>query len=532
MGMPMIELESVINSVNSAVIEYFVQGFLAAVLSLIMWFFSKRSLENETEYLVPTKKILVNAWVYEYANKVFLRWIVGFTMLFLFSYAIIYLCWGHMLLEICCGISYIISIVTVYLWGRNKSLVGLNKQGEYYDYKNRVLSYIVGIGAFLVFVTLVKNKQDYCKFLCIIIEIVIFIIFAKWILYKKEVRWYDTVEIEIVNRPGRMKVAIENFKVLDNHNILIMEPEEGNTILNAEQIVDLKMKYADEYIEWTKKMEKAKRKTEQKTDNDISYIFLFVMVMIPLIVMFIEKKTVYINWFNRRNYCGLCTDLFSQQMTITTIFISVISLLVNNINDRFVNVSVKRIFFRNFIYRPNYLSMVLAVLLLDVLSFVAYLFECRCSIVVIFCMASGCLFWLLKMTYQVVSKKSRIYKKIYDELNKECKYCKKQKRNVDDLKVYGILLKKISYYDAVGTKNGHNSYLIKELKILAKMSQIANTMDEEMKHNYIINRAVKVVLNGEKSGKEALLAAVEECNAKNELTDMEKMFIESKIKQK
>lgn len=289
-----------------------------------------------------------------------------------------------------------------------------------------------------------------------------------------------------INDPLGMLLAKECFYLADANRLDSIDSVEKKIAIAILRDID---------IEGVKKHSVGENKLKnnnKKEKSDVYWNRVRLETLIVLLIIIAEWSIkaniveIPIPFFIKAFYdSSKCSDLFAQQFAISAIFISVISLVLENINDRVINLSVKRIYFKRFIYRPNYITRVVILLSQAVLSFLAFIFECYGGSIIIFVLGMYQVFRLIQMTYYFLSKRSKIYKRIWDELQSKNK-----------AEIYNVILKKLTYIKKTYENKGHNSYYKEELKTIYLLNNIAiNSRDSE--HLQILQSAANVISESE-----------------------------------
>jgi hypothetical protein len=149
-------------------------------------------------------------------------------------------------------------------------------------------------------------------------------------------------------------------------------------------------------------------------------------------------------------------------------------------------------------------------LALDVSSFIAYLLQSKWGLIISFVASAIWLFELLKLTYYLLSKKSKIYFVILKKLDNELV---KKKSFV----VYNSLLNKLNSFTDKNIINDsdliHDSYFVEEMLILYKMKSIA--CDPHKEDYKIIDNAKKYYIRREERTGEKLKKLFDQYHGSN-----------------
>ncbi len=292
------------------------------------------------------------------------------------------------------------------------------------------------------------------------------------------------------------------MKLEEDGSVIIYNQDKNSVQISNGLIKKKKAIYSNEYIQWKDKMLNLKMddKIVKENNKDIRWNWVILIAIIPIVISTIDLMNLctyenceisgLLNLINLNN--NMISDLFSQQMTISTIFIAVASLVINNIDDRFIGASTKYVLFKRFIFYFNYITITLILLALNVSSFVAYLFQSKWGLITAFIASMIWLFDLLKLTYYLLSKKSKIYFIILKKLDAELE--KKQ-----DFLIYKSLMDKLNTLVEKDTINGrdliHDSYFVEEMLILYKLKSITYALGKD--NDQIIEEAKKYYINRE-----------------------------------
>lgn len=395
------------------------------------------------------------------------------------------------------GIYVFIWVLQIMITG--KGYYGLDRYGTKKDYTFSIYLFVMMMD---IDIFIVPTKYPIIGF---IIEALLIFFLACYVTTIKKVKYCE--HVTLILKHGKTKIiAIENFRLEQDGSVIIHNQNKSNVQISSNLIKKKKAVYSAEYIQWTNKIHNfnMESKLMKENNNDVRWIWVILIAVIPIVISIIDLMDLCLKgndeisrWLiSIASNDNMLSDLFSQQMTISTIFIAVASLIVNNINDRFVGTSTKYILFKKFIFYFNYITIILILLALNVSSFVAYLLQSKWGLIISFIVSIIWLFDLLKLTYYLLSKKSRIYFIILKKLDAELE----KKKN---LVVYSTLVDKL---DALVEKNTindndliHDSYFVEEMLILYKMSSIACILSKD-DHKTIDNAKKYYFSREERSG--------------------------------
>ncbi len=174
-----------------------------------------------------------------------------------------------------------------------------------------------------------------------------------YIVNIKKVKYCESV-ILVTNHNETRTIAIENFLSDENGSVIIRNQNKNIEQINSSFIEKKEAIYSNEYIQWIDKIHSlnTEEKIVKKNNNDIRWGWVILIAIIPVIISIIDFCTYESCKISRRLIMNdnLLSDLFSQQITISSMFIAAASLIVNNINDRFVGASTKYILFKKYIF--------------------------------------------------------------------------------------------------------------------------------------------------------------------------------------
>ena len=211
----------------------------------------------------------------------------------------------------------------------------------------------------------------------------------------------------------------------------------------------------------------------------------FVLITLVLALIEFEKKQIgdlmnccaWIYEFTKKIYSGLdINTLFSTQVMVATLMLSVVAIIAGNVNDRCLNISYKRIFFKLFIYKNNYITLAFKMLITIFFGVFEYLFALKGTLFFTLICSLFFLFQMLKMTYVMISKKSLIYIRLYYFIKSE-----------DD--ILKICVNKVRDWNI--SVNSHNQYIIQELALLKLIGDKSDEKDKKL----CDERALKLIEN-------------------------------------
>lgn len=239
------------------------------------------------------------------------------------------------------------------------------------------------------------------------------------------------------------------------------------------------------------------KKSMHKKERDIffedvdGYIGFVIVTLVFAIIEFLKMHVstlmnyyVWIYEFAKKLYCNLdINTLFSTQVMVATLMLSVVAIIAGNVNDRCLNVSYKRIFFKSFIYKNNYITLAFKMLITILLGVFEFLFVLRGTLFFTLICTLYFLFQMLEMTYVMISKKSLIYIRLYYSVNFNSDVLKICVNKVRDWKI---------------SVESHNQYLIQELALLKLLGDKSNESDKTMCNNHalqLMSKEKKYLLN-------------------------------------
>lgn len=398
------------------------------------------------------------------------------------------------------GFAYVLQVIII-----GKGYYGLDRHGNRKNYKFSICLFVATLD--IILLTVVMNNQKEYVLIGYIIEIILVLLFTYYIINIQKVKYCECVILFLKHNESK-KVAIEDLQLEGDGSVTIYNQNRSSVQINSNLINEKKAIYSDEYIQWTDKIHDLNReeKMKKKNNKDIwwSMVILFGILPVAISIIDIMDLAIYEN-IGIRNWINLIvsndnmvSDLFSQQMTISAILISVTSLVVSNINDRFMGASTKYILFRRSVLCFNYITIILILLALNVSSFAAYLLQSKWGLIISFVISMIWLFMLMKLTYYLLSKKSKIYsiisKRLEVELNKK-----------QDFVIYNVLLDKLDALiekKDISTEKIHDSYFVEEMLVLYKMKSIADICGG--KDHYVIDKAKMFYINRDERGGEKL----------------------------
>lgn len=401
-----------------------------------------------------------------------------------------------------------------------KSFYGLDKNG---NKKNYIVFIYIIMAMIDIDVIIAYNfiNNRVVSIITFVTEVILLIVLIRYVTVCKEVKYCERV-ILYLNDGQERKISIEDFQLQDDGSVIISNQDSSKEHISGNYISKKIAVYSEEYLFWSRKMEEVKYiVSDDNDDKDIKWWMVIVSAVIPIFISVIDSldlfKNVNIKFIQNILYMinqndNIVSDLFAQQMIISTMLIAAASLVVSNINYRFIGASTKRILFKNFIYKVNYITTIIILLGLDVSSFVIYLLQSKWGMIVSFILSFIGLFWLLTLTYYLLSKKSKIYEKILKGLESEYANC----GNLTDLNIYRILIKKIKSLvgkDEKDKQSIHDSYFVEEMLILHKMKSIAEKIEGKEGHENdlaTIDNAARYYIEQDERNKKALIELVQD----------------------
>lgn len=155
-----------------------------------------------------------------------------------------------------------------------------------------------------------------------------------------------------------------------------------------------------------------------KSEDDLNVGWVMLASLFALIFFSLSFESPVLDsfGFNNKLQDADSGTLLSLQLTITFITISVFSLLINNINDRILNCSIKRLFFKTTLYSLNIITGFVVLMILSVASAIYYFFDFKLPLCVSFFMSLLLICWIIYLCYVLLIKKSIIYHKIISKM--------------------------------------------------------------------------------------------------------------------
>lgn len=175
--------------------------------------------------------------------------------------------------------------------------------------------------------------------------------------------------------------------------------------------------------------------------------------------------------------------IFSTQVMVATLMLTVVSIIAPSVNDRCLNISYKRIFFKPFIYEHNYITLAFNMIITIFISLIEFLFGLRIMQFFTLIITIYFLVQLVEMSYIIISKKSLVYIRLFNAI----------KNDKDD--VLEICIDKIKNWQISKKGNIHNQYIIQELAILYL---IENKSENAPNVTMICRECASKLIQGEK----------------------------------
>lgn len=255
---------------------------------------------------------------------------------------------------------------------------------------------------------------------------------------------------------------------------------------------------------------KEKRLIEEKRIFDLkricklNFIFLFFNFMILVIGIYLTKQAPkevikVIEIFNKNNK-DFFNNIQNVIIALSTISVSIFQIVIQNINDRIMGISYKKIFFNDLIWK--YFNFSTCIFILAEVVVISIL---NCSIKIcdepiyqliryviqieLLLIAIGFSYTISYLTLIAVFKKSIIYKKMKEKIinNEANTIIDKISENLHLIKREGIKEKRL-----------HNSYLYEEIGIFAHIiiNLKEEVYEERISKNDIIE-AMKIIINND-----------------------------------
>lgn len=376
----------------------------------------------------------------------------------------------------------VIGILAQWFFARRVDYYGLDKNGNAMNYKKAFYITIILINITLLWSFKLPMENSYIYFGILFMQIVIIGVFSFYCMCIKKISWCKCITIKLVNGES-LVVPIKEYNDMMFSGISIIG-QKGKKMIKEEQIVYRDVEYTQEYEEWMKKLEQKKDISEKdEKERDVYIRWIIVAVAFSVMVMIgeqwinsvnhgfvFEAKQEFIKIFTRfQDKDDLVSELFSHQLTISTIFISVISVVINNLEDRYVGVSSKGILFKRYLYNPNYLTLVCIILAMDGVAIVAYFMESRIGLTSTFLVTVICMFVMLMFSYNVVSKKSKVYKKMRKRL---------EKKDSEHYKLIINNLKQMVSIRVNEVETSYNAYFEDEMRVLYQLKLMAKQKED------------------------------------------------------
>lgn len=177
------------------------------------------------------------------------------------------------------------------------------------------------------------------------------------------------------------------------------------------------------------------------------------------------QSYAFFNWF----YDNLdINTLFSTQVMVAALMLSVVTIIACNVNDRCLNISYKRIFFKPFVYKNNYVTLAFKMMITIFIGIIEFFLGLRIMLFFTLIITTYFLFRLLEMTYVMISKKSLIYIRLYDTIK-------------IDNNVFKICVDKIRDWQISKNESSHNQYIIQELALLQLIIEKSDNEEDIIK---------------------------------------------------
>lgn len=251
-----------------------------------------------------------------------------------------------------------------------------------------------------------------------------------------------------------------------------------------------------------------KRIFDWKRICKLNFIFLFINFMILVIGIYLKKQIPkgVIDTFNENNK-DFFDNIQNVIIALSTISVSIFQIVIQNINDRIMGISYKRIFFNDLIWKYfNFSTCIFILAEVVVIS----IFNCNIKIcdepiyqlmryviqIELLLIAIGFSYTIFYLTLIAVFKKSIIYKKMKKKIinNEANTIIDKISENLHLIKREGIEGKRV-----------YNSYLYEEIGIFA---YIIMNLKEEVYEDRIskkdIIEAMRAIINSDNRNSEKI----------------------------
>ena len=249
-----------------------------------------------------------------------------------------------------------------------------------------------------------------------------------------------------------------------------------------------------------KKLIEEKRIFDWKRICKLNFIFLFIKFMILVIGIYLKKQipkgVIHISNENNNDFFNNIQNVI---IALSTISASIFQIVIQNINDRIMGISYKRIFFNDLIWK--YFNFSTCIFILAEVVVISIL---NCSIKIcdqpiyqliryvmqieLLLIAIGFSYTIYYLTLIAVFKKSIIYKKMKEKIiNNESNTI------IDKISENLHLIKR----EAIKEERLHNSYLYEEIGIFAHiiMKLKEKVYEDRISRNDIIETMKIIIIN-------------------------------------
>lgn len=219
-----------------------------------------------------------------------------------------------------------------------KSFYGLDKNG---NKKNYIVFIYIIMAMIDIDVIIAYNfiNNRVVSIITFVTEVILLIVLIRYVTVCKEVKYCERV-ILYLNDGQERKISIEDFQLQDDGSVIISNQDSSKEHISGNYISKKIAVYSEEYLFWSRKMEEVKYiVSDDNDDKDIKWWMVIVSAVIPIFISVIDSldlfKNVNIKFIQNILYMinqndNIVSDLFAQQMIISTMLIAAASLVVSN----------------------------------------------------------------------------------------------------------------------------------------------------------------------------------------------------------
>lgn len=173
----------------------------------------------------------------------------------------------------------------------------------------------------------------------------------------------------------------------------------------------------------------------------------------------------------RENKDNITLYVWSGQLTISILSATVISLIANNLNDKFMGMSVKGLLFGQSLFEINFIEILLVLFMITIFSLIFLLIGFSVGVVNLFIVTMMMICYMMYLTIILKIKKSRIYWKVNKKIIKSMNL-PKDKNEKDELLNKKIIKPITQYCSKLGKKiNINKIYVYEEIVILINLQK-------------------------------------------------------------